>query len=162
MKRIISPNIKVALWPGGQLLQDNFWKELEEGLWGTNPRYRTKEDSGSHRKNVMLYPGMGSQWRENNPGAGMSPEQKNEEESHRGIGSGYNDGDSAVQQDEKEAGPGFAPKLVEPYSGHHNELFLDLAMKESPNPYTEKRIQDHLNKVMNQKPARIHKRYPVN
>jgi len=161
MKRIVSPNIKVALWPGGGLLQDNFWKELQEGLWGAKPRYQDTEDSGSPRKNVMLFPGLGSQWRENNPGVGMSPDQKGEEEPRRGIGSGYNSGESAQEQDAKEQGPGFSPKLIEPYSGHHNELFLDLAMKESPNPYTERRIRDHLNKVMNQKPARIHKRYSV-
>jgi hypothetical protein len=162
MKRIVSSQIKTALWPGGQLLQDYEWKRLEEGLWGGKPHSRLREDSGSPRKNVMLYPGLGSQWRENNPGAGMGPEEKKQEEPRRGIGSGYNDGSAAVYQDAIEAGPGHSPKLPEPYSGHHNELFLDLDIKNpTESKFRDKLIRDHLRRTMNQKPARIHKRYSV-
>lgn len=162
MKRVISPTVKIALWPGGQLLQDNYWKQLEEGLWGRKPEYRQVEDSGAPRKNVMIYPGMGSRWRSNNPGAGMGLAEEKEEEPRRGVGSGYNDGDSAVAQDAFEAGPGHSPKLPEPYSGHFNELFLDLDIKSpTESRFRDQLILDHLKRTMNQKPAIVHKRYSV-
>ncbi len=162
MKRIISSNIKVALWPGGGMLEDNYWKQLEEGLWGTRSKYRSKEDSGSPRKNEMIFPGMGSRWRANNPGAGVGTGYEKEEEKKTGIGSGYNDGEAARDQDAAEQGPGHSPKLPEPYTGLQNELFLDLAIKGgTESGFRDKQIRDHLKRIMNQKPAITHQRYNV-
>jgi hypothetical protein len=159
MNWIINSNLKTALWPGGQLLEKDYWERLEEGLWGQRPRYRQTEDSGSTRKNVLLSPGMGSQWRENNPGAGMAVDQQSEEEPRTGLGSGYNTGDSATEQDEREAGPGFSPQLQE--TTVLNELFLDLAIK-NPNENRARQhvVQEQL-KRMYKKPVKIPKQYPV-
>lgn len=160
MKRIVSPAIKTALWPGGQLLQDHFWKSLEEGLWGRKPRYRQTEDTGDPKKTVM-YPGLGSRWRENNPGAGMSPEEKREEEPRRGIGSGYNDGE---RPDIDEQGPGHSRKLPEPYwAQQSNELFLNLdMMNQGDNNVNNEHIRRNLKKILESKPVVYRsKRYPV-
>lgn len=160
MKRIVNPILKTALWPGGGLLEDNFWKSLEEGLWGRKPRYRQTEDSGEPKKTVM-YPGMGSQWRENNPGAGGSPAEKNEEEPRRGLGSGYNDGE---RPDVDEQGPGHSRKLPEPYLAvNTNELFLNLDMMNHGDTNAQNtHIQKHLKKILEGKPVVYRsKRYPV-
>jgi hypothetical protein len=160
MKRIISPFNKIALWPGGQLLQDHFWKDIEENLWGRKPHYRSTEDSGSPKKTIM-YPGMGSRWRENNPGAGGSPEQKSEEEPRRGIGSGYNDGE---RPDVDEQGPGFSRKLPEPeWAINSNELFLNLdMMNQGDNNANNEFIRKNLKKILESKPVVYRpKRYPV-
>lgn len=160
MQRFVSQAIKTALWPGGGLLQDDFWKQLEEGLWGQNPRYKKKEDSGADKKTI-LYPGLGSQWRENNPGAGMSPEQSKEEEPRTGVGSGYNDGERA---DIDEQGPGFSRKLPEPeWAVQSNELFLDLAIKNQGDvDVGGEHIRKNLKKILDGEPVVYRsRRYPV-
>ena len=143
MKRIISKTV-LALWPGGGLLEDAFFKEVRRTL-GQNPAYSQTEESGADKKNVIPTTGFGSRWRENNPGAGIGTGYEGEESPSRGVGSGYNNGE---RPDVDELGPGFSPKIPEVYP-HDNELFIDLEIKNSgDNIANQESIRKNLKKML--------------
>ncbi len=127
MKRTVS-KIVTALFPGGGLLQEEFFKNIRDRVFNRD-RYSTDEESGIHRtkKTVISVPGLGSNDRGHNPGAGMGLGRDENESKDRSIGSGYNDGGQA----DDETGPGNSPGGRDPYftSDWDNELFSDLALK---------------------------------
>lgn len=124
MKRVISKKI-VALWPGGGLLDDDFFKRLRERTGIYDP-YATKEDTGIPKKTILPETGFGSNDRKHNPGAG-SGLGREEMESNLSLSSGYNDGSAA----DDEIGPGFTSQRSDPYyaTDVFNELFLKLKMQ---------------------------------
>lgn len=156
MKRIISKTV-LALWPGGQLLEDQFFKDIQR-LLGQNSHYRQTEESGAAKKNVLTPSGFGSRWRENNPGAGIGTGEENDEAPSRGIGSGYNDGE---RPDVDELGPGFSPKIPEVYP-HDNELFIDLEIKNSgDNLVNNESVRKNMKKILKSPSVAYPKRVPV-
>jgi hypothetical protein len=158
MKRIISKTV-LALYPGGQLLEDQFFENVKQLLHIKSP-YTQTYDSGDTKKNVIPTTGFGSRWRENNPGAGIGTGEEEEESPSRGVGSGYNDLERA---DIDEQGPGFSPKLPELYPyDNDNELFIDLKMKnEGDNLANRKTIRENMMKTLHRPGLAYHKRIPV-
>ncbi len=158
MQRVISKTV-TALWPGGQLLQDQFFRDIRERIFGQD-RYTQQEDTGiDRRKKISVFPaGVGSRFRENNPGAGQSTEYDEEQEAKVGVGSAYNDGEQA----DDETGPGQTPIVPDPYwtSDWGNDLYakLNLSAKEA---YPES-IISHIKKIR-QGPGIImpHRRHSV-
>lgn len=157
MKLIISKNI-IALTPGGGLLEDEHFRNIRERIFNEN-RYRQTEDTGNYntKKTVVTAPGMGSNDRGHNPGAGMGLGRDPEESKNRSLSSGYNDGEAAND----ETGPGNTPVHNSPYYATDvmNELFMDLKLK--GDGYYDS-VSRHLNQMLNG-PAVIkpHKRHPV-
>lgn len=158
MRKIISKKIE-ALYPGGQLLQDEYFRSIREKIFNKD-RYKRKEDSGIHdnKKTIIETPGLGSNDRGHNPGAGMGLGRDENESKDRTLSSGYNDGERA----DDETGPGNTKVAPDPYyaSDVFNELFLDLKLKSQGKNDS---IRGHLKKILDG-PAMVapHKRYDVN
>ncbi len=157
MKKIISRQV-LALYPGGGLLQDQYFRDIRERLFNKD-RYTTKEDTGTYdtKKNVVTSPGMGSNDRGHNPGAGMGLGRDENESKDRSLSSGYNDGG----QPDDETGPGHKSEAPNPYytSDVFNGLFMDLTLKGQG--YDES-IQGHLKNILKDRPVvPSHKRYKV-
>lgn len=162
MKRIVSKQV-TALYPGGQLLQDDYFKRVRENVFKTDPNTK-KEDTGRPKKHVIDNSlGLGSNDRGHNAGAGMGLGRDENESDNRSLSSGYNDGSKA----DDEVGPGHKSITPDPYYGSdvYNELYLDLDMKGQG--YDES-IQGHQNvrgnlmKILNGTPVPMqHKRYDV-
>jgi hypothetical protein len=110
MKKITSKQV-IALWPGGQLLQDQYFKDIRQRLFREDP-HKQKEESGHQKLNSPAATGFGPNERQNNPGAGMELERQDRQQKARGVGSGYNDGESAND----ETGPGNTPTRPDPYN----------------------------------------------
>lgn len=139
MKKIVSKNI-VALWPGGGLLADEYFRSIREKL-NISDRYDQKEESGDPKKNTIPATGLGSNDRGHNSGAGMGLGRDENESKQDGLSSGYNDGEAA----QDETGPGNTNQPVNPYYATDvlNELFLDLKLK---NP---EKNRSNLKKILN-------------
>jgi len=149
MKRIVSKQV-LALYPGGQLLQDQYFNEIREKVFGKDPKYNLTEDTAPHqdKKNVIRSPTtFGPNDRLHNPGAGMGLDREDTQSKARGVGSGYNDG----EHPDDETGPGNTSVTPDPYytSDVFNELFLKLRMNQRNDS-----IQSHLKSLMNRTPVR--------
>lgn len=147
-----------ALYPGGQLLQDEYFRTIRERIFNKD-RYTRNEESGiePRKKTVIDSLGLGSNDRGHNPGAGMGLGRDENESKNRTVGSGYNDGESA----DDETGPGHTSQPVDPYytSDVFNELYMDLKLKGQGHNDSVRR---HLKKILQGNPAPIqHRRYPV-
>lgn len=116
MKSIISKKV-LALYPGGGLLQKYYYETLEK-----RDPYSDKEDTGDTKRTVLKPLGPGSNYRQNNPGAGESFEEDDDNSLTAPIGSGYNNGGGVQEQDAISDGTGEA----EPYDINGNELFRKL------------------------------------
>lgn len=124
MKHIISKTV-LALWPGGGLINDDYFTKIRDKLFNENNGYQKKEyDNITDKKNQLSPTGFGSNDRGHNPGAGVGLERDYNESKDRGLSSGYNDGEKA----DDETGPGFSSEKSNPYYGSDvlNDLFLDL------------------------------------
>lgn len=155
MKRIVSKQI-TALFPGGQLLQDEYFRQIRERLFNKS-RYTKHEESGELKKTFIEVPGLGSNDRGHNPGAGMGLGRDENESSDRGLSSGYNDGEQA----DDETGPGNTSKPANPYYGSDvfNELFMDLELKSQGH---DESIRGHLKKTLDgPEMPKPHRRHPV-
>ncbi len=147
MKTVISKNI-TALYPGGQLLQDQYFKDIRQRLFNEDP-HKQKEDAGNNRdkKTVQSPTGFGPNDRQNNPGAGMGLDREPTQQKARGVGSGYNDGEAAND----ETGPGNTPVQTDPYytSDVFNEIFLKHKIDQSGNQSPKNdSIKSHLDKTL--------------
>jgi len=156
MKTIISKEVS-ALYPGGQLLQDEYFRSIRERLFNKD-RYTRHEDTGINDKKKIIIdsPGLGSNDRGHNLGSGMGLGRDENESSDRTLSSGYNDGEQA----DDETGPGHKSVPNDPYyaSDVFNELFLDLDLKSQD----KDSIQSHLKTVLKGSPVVTpHKRYNV-
>lgn len=123
MQKITSKKV-YAMWPGGGLLQNQFWKDIQDKL-KNDKTYSNKYESGETKKNVVPTTGFGSRWRQINPGAGIGTGYEKEEEDQPAVSSGYNDGGQA---DSDEGGINNSKKLPEPY-WEIDEYWSDLAIK---------------------------------
>lgn len=155
MKRVISKQI-TALWPGGGLLQDQYFRDIRERLnW--SDRYTQKEDTGieNTKKTVIPQTGFGSNDRGHNSGAGGGLGRDQNESNDNSLSSGYNNGEAA----QDETGPGQTVQQNDPYytSDVFNELFMDLKLKGE----TDKdRVKKNLHKILNGPSMPIpHRRY---
>lgn len=156
MKSICSKNV-IALYPGGQLLQDDFFKQVREKAFNTD-RYTTKEQVGiaKDKKNVTSPTGFGPNDRKHNPGAGVGLDREDSLSKPKGVGSGYNDGGAA----DDETGPGNTSTVPDPYYATNvfNELFLDLSLKHQD----EDRVRSNVKNLLKSDPVVVpHKRYNV-
>ena len=157
MRKVISKNV-YALYPGGQLLQDDYFKRIREKAFGQDA-YKTKEDTSpfKDKKTVLSPTGFGANERQNNPGAGMGLDREKSHMKARGVGSGYNDGEAAND----ETGPGGATVTPNPYYGQDvfNDLFLDLSLK---NDSGRDQVRTHLNNLLRGSQVVLpHQRYTV-
>lgn len=150
--------IRQALYPGGQLLQDDYFRTIREILFNKD-RNTIKEDTGifNTKKTVIEVPGLGSNDRGHNSGVGMGLGRDENESSNKTLSSGYNDGEQAND----ESGPGNTTTQVDPYYGSDvfNELYMDLELKSGNK---DSRIKHHLKRTLDgpQMPIR-NPRYPV-
>ena len=153
MKTIISK--KVIALSGGQLLQDQYFKDIRQRIFNEDPNIQ-KEDAGNERskKNTLWSPtGFGPNDRQNNPGAGSGLAREPTQQKARGVGSGYNDGEAA----DDETGPGNTSVTPDPYytSDVLNEIFLKHRIEQggnqSPKNDSAKR---HLDSVLYGPPIR--------
>ena len=156
MKVICSKNV-ISLYPGGQLLQDDFFRQVREKAFNTD-RYTTKEQVGTNKdkKNVTSPTGFGPNDRQHNPGAGMGLDREDSLSKPKGVGSGYNDGGAA----DDEIGPGNTSIVPDPYYGQNvlNELFLDLNLKNQDS----QKIKTNVQNVLHSDPVVVpHRRYNV-
>lgn len=154
MKRVISKSV-FALYPGGQLLQDEYFRSIRERVFNKD-RYLRKDDSDRPLKSIIESLGLGSNDRGHNPGAGMGLGRDPNESKDRSLSSGYNDGETA----DDETGPGFTRVTPDPYAGmKFNELFLDLDLKGQGH---NESIRGHLQKLIDGPSVVLpHKRHPV-
>lgn len=146
----------IALYPGGQLLEDEYFRNIREKLFHKD-RNTTKEDTGETKKTVIETPGLGSNDRGHNPGAGVGLGRDENESSDRGLSSGYNDGEQA----DDETGPGNTSTPTDPYyaSDVFNDLFLDLKIKGQGH---DDSIRGHLSNVLRGRPVPLkHRRWFV-
>lgn len=157
MKRTIS-KIVTALYPGGGLLQEDFFDRIRN-----RDKYHTEEESGINRtkKTVISVPGLGSNDRGHNPGAGVGLGRDENESSDKSVGSGYNDGGQA----DDETGPGNSPSGRDPYFtvDWDNELFSDLALKgQGSGRDSRDGARTHYKDLLKETPLSLRtKRYPV-
>lgn len=157
MRKIISKNV-IALFPGGQLLQDEYFRSIRERLFNKD-RYTRKDDTGifDTKKTIIDSLGLGSNDRGHNPGAGMGLGRDENESNDKTLSSGYNDGEQA----DDETGPGHSKTPYNPYYGPDvfNELFLDLDLKSQGH---DDSVRGHLNKILHGTPMVMpHKRHNV-
>ena len=156
MRKICSKKI-TALYPGGQLLQDDYFRQIRERAFNVD-RNTTKEPSGTYKdkKTVVSPTGFGPNDRQHNPGVGMGLDREDTLSKPKGVGSGYNDGEAA----DDEVGPGFTPTVPDPYYGVNvfNELFLDLNLKNQE----KDRINKSVKSLLHSDPVVMpHKRHNV-
>lgn len=155
MRSIVSKNV-TALYPGGQLLQDEYFRSIRN-LLKKDDRYTQKEESGAPKKTVTESLGLGSNDRGHNPGAGMGLGRDENESKNRSVSSGYND----AEQPDDETGPGYSKTPNSPYYGQDvfNELFLDLSLKSQGHNDS---IRGHLKKILHGTPmVKPHRRHSV-
>lgn len=157
MKRIISKTV-LARYPGGGALEEEFFDSIRSEPFKN--KYRSNEQSGIHptKKTIISVPGLGSNDRGHNPGAGMGLGRDENESSNRTVGSGYNDGGPA----DDETGPGNTPGGRDPYftSDWDNALFSDLALKGQGN--NRDSIRSHYRQILESPPLSLRtKKYPV-
>lgn len=156
MQRIINKQV-LALYPGGGLLQDDYFNRIREKMFNSSP-YSTNEPNGIERKKktVIYTPGLGSEDRGHNPGAGIGLGRDENESQNKSVSSGYNDGEQAND----ETGPGFTPISPNPYftSTWDNELFSDLELKGQGRDSARKHYKGILDSVPVIKPSR---KFPV-
>lgn len=155
MKQIISKKV-IALYPGGGLLQNDFFERIREKAFNHSP-YSTDEDTGINRtkKTVIKSPGLGTNDRGHNSGAGSGLGRDENESSDKSLSSGYNDGERA----DDETGPGNTSIIPNPYHAvDTNEVFIDLAIKNQGNNDS---IADHYKGILNKEPVKLPRRYPV-
>jgi len=156
MKRIISKQV-VALFPGGQLLQDEYFRNIRERAFNKD-RNTHKEDTGNTKKTVIETLGLGSNDRGHSIGMGLGRDEH--ESSDHSLSSGYNK-DNQNRPIEDDTGPGLSKQTPDPYYGStvFNELFMDLALKNQGNNDT---IRGHLNKTLSGTPiVTPHRRHNV-
>ena len=153
---------KIIAVKSNPLINDKF-DDIQEWLNGTYPAYKGTYDSGSPKKNTFgLGPGMGSNDRGHNPGAGMGLGRDPEESSDRGLGSGYNDGgrvDDEIGPGNKSPNPATMREGDQPGNSYtsqsdNNEMFRALEIQEnsgldsgeltSSNPNEKKSLKDLL------------------
>lgn len=156
MQEIIGKTV-TALYPGGQLLQDDYFEQVRERVFGLG-RYRTKEDTGhdQNKKNVLSPTGVGANDRLHNPGAGSGLGREPPEQRAKGVGSGYNDGGPA----DDETGPGSTSQPYDPYATQTmlNDLFMDHYMRAS----TRDSIRHNVRNLLGSDPVVTpHRRYRV-
>ncbi len=155
MQEIVSKTV-VALYPGGQLLQDNYFKQIRERTFNQDS-YRTKEDGTFKDKKTILSPtGFGPNDRLHNPGAGSGLGREAPEQRAKGVGSGYNDGEPA----DDETGPGNSPTPGDPYAPQLllNDMFMGLHL----NKGTRDSIRQNMKKMVDGPGVTIpHRRYTV-
>ncbi len=148
MRTIISKQV-IALYPGGQLLQDQYFKDIRQRIFNEDP-HKQKEDAGTERakKNTLWSPTtFGPNDRQHNPGAGSGLDREPTQQKARGVGSGYNDGEAA----DDETGPGNTSVVPDPYyaSDVFNEIFLKHRIEQSGNQSPKNdSIKKHLNEVL--------------
>jgi len=120
MLKVISKLISADFSNPGSPMNETYFDQWLDQMGWTN---RSKQ-----KKNVISVPGMGSNDRGHNPGAGMGLGRDENESKDKTLSSGYNNGDSAQQSDNNEAGPGFSPSGTNPYFNQNvdNQLFSDL------------------------------------
>lgn len=147
MKVIIS-KIVSALYPGGGLLQDHFYKVKRR----YDP-YSEEEDTGEVKRNIIKFPGMGTNDRPANPGAGSNIDRDDNDPSATPISSGYNGEGSAQEQDAQSDGTGVA----EPYDINGNELFRKLDVDRN----WSRDYKDKTDKLLNQSVVTPSRRYDV-
>ncbi len=156
MKRIVSKQV-TALYPGGQLLLDDYFKRIRENLWNTDPNTR-KEDTGRTKKTVIETLGLGSNDRGHAVGMGLGRDEN--ESKDNSLSSGYNK-DNQDGPPEDETGPGLSKQTPNPYYGSDvfNELYMDLELKNQGNNDT---IRGHLKKTLSGTPVVTpHRRHDV-
>lgn len=158
MKTIISKDV-IALFPGGQLLQDQYFRDIRERVFNKD-RHTQKEDTGINdtKKTVLSLPGMGSNDRGHNSGVGMGLGRDENESNNNTLSSGYNDG----EHPDDETGPGHTSTKPDPYyaSDVFNELFMDLSLKGQGK---DDSIQGHLKNILRDRQVVTpHRRYKVN
>lgn len=144
MKKVVSKQV-TALFPGGQLLQDEYFRSIRERLDKSKSRYTQKEDTGisNSKKTTIQSLGLGSNDRGANPGVGMGLGRDENESKDKSVSSGYNDG----EHPDDETGPGNKSEPTNPYYGSDvlNGLFLDLELKSQGH---DESIRGHLKKVL--------------
>ena len=121
--------------------------------------YNQKEDSGATKKNVLSPTGFGPNDRLHNPGAGSGLGREPPELRAKGVGSGYNDGETA----DDETGPGNSAQPSDPYATQTllNSLFMKHYMERSPRDSIQKN-QKNMKKLLDSAPVVMpHRRYPV-
>ncbi len=156
MQKIISKTV-LALYPGGQLLQDEYFRQIRERTFNQD-RYRTKEDAGTYKdkKNVLSPTGFGPNDRLHNPGAGSGLGREPPEQRSKGVGSGYNDGGPA----DDETGPGNSSEISDPYAPQLllNDLYMGLHLNQG----TRDSIKQNVKKLLDGPAVTTpHRRYQV-
>lgn len=149
MIRIISKKV-LALYPGGGLLQDDFFKKIRQ-----QDPYDQKEDTGiyNRKKNTLDDDdaGFGSNTRRDNPVGQTHPDQDGT--SPPGATSYNMDGGPPND----ETGPGNSPEGSNPYyTVDTNEHFMDIDKFTNKN---RDRIHNNLQQVLKGKP--LQPRTPV-
>lgn len=167
MKTITSKKV-LALYPGGGLLQDQYFKELRQKMWNEDPHKR-KEETGETKKTIIETPGLGSNDR-GSSGVGMTLGRDPNETKDQSLSSGYNQDllrDGPIRDnDGEQTQTGLPPEQEE--SAYPNELFMDLDIKgqghnESIRGHQSQSIGSHLKELLKGKPiTRPHRRYSVN
>lgn len=155
MRQIINKKV-LAFNSGSDLLTRNFFDRIRERAFNHDP-YSTQEESGIERnkKTVIKSPGMGSNDRGHNSGAGSGLGRDENESSDNSLSSGYNDGGRA----DDETGPGNTSIIPNPYHAvDTNEVFLDLDIKGQG--YDES-IPGHYKRILKQEPVKLPRRYNV-
>ena len=152
MKKITSKQV-IALWPGGGLLQDQYFKDIRQRLFREDP-HKQEEDTGSYRakNNTLRSPTtFGPNDRQHNPGAGMGLDREDTQSKARGVGSGYNDGEAA----DDETGPGFSSVTTDGYytSDVFNEEINKLNLTNTDKTTREK-VLSNLKGIMYGSPVR--------
>ncbi len=158
MKRVISKFVTADISNPGSFLTEDYFDQIRDRMkWPTN-RYRGKELSGVNpiKKTVISVPGLGTNDRGVNPGAGMGLGRDENESSDRRMSSGYNDGGQA----DDETGPGQTSIVPDPDTSikMNNELFMDLDMMGQGH---NESIRGHLKNIKNHGPVAPHTRYKV-
>jgi len=130
MKTVISKNI-TALYPGGGLLQDQYFKDIRQRIFNEDPHIQIEDAGNQHPKKNTLFPYLSTNDRQHNPGAGSGLDREPTQQKARGLGSGYNDGEAA----DDETGPGNTSVTPDPYytSDVFNEMFLKHKIEQSGN-----------------------------
>lgn len=142
MRNVVSKQV-VALYPGGGLLQDDFFRKLKPN----DPYYQRKEDDGLPRKTFFDSSiGMGSNDRKDNPFVGQHV-SRDDGDYQPGLTSGYGEGPA-----NDETGPGNKTEPTSPYySAEMNESILDLTLS---NP-DKARIRESLKAIREQSQVSI-------
>ncbi len=153
MKKVFSKNV-IAIYPGGGLLQDEYFRNIRRRIFNEDPNEQKEEDGLTNKKNVGSPTGFGPNERAHNSGVGMSTGREDPQSQARGVGSWYNDGGQA----DDETGPGHSSTTADPYNNLFNEMFMRHDLQKTDRD----RIVSNVNDINNMSPVKKHDRYTNN